>query len=55
MLRVFRKQEVAALAPLINLARGKSDAERSEWMEDLRREAPILMARIEALLAEPPH
>jgi hypothetical protein len=46
-----RKQELAALAPLLAEARKKSGAELREWLDDLRQDAPVTMARIEALLA----
>jgi hypothetical protein len=51
MFRSFRARELAALAPLLDLARQKTGHERQEWLDDLRTDAPILMARIEAILA----
>jgi hypothetical protein len=51
MFSSFRARELAALAPLLDLARQKTDAERREWIDDLRKDAPVLMARIEAMLA----
>jgi hypothetical protein len=52
MFRSFRDRELAVLAPLLDLARQKSGAERAEWIADLRTDAPVLMARVEALLAD---
>jgi hypothetical protein len=46
-----RKQELAALAPLLAAARRKTGAELREWLDDLRQDAPVTMARVEALLA----
>jgi hypothetical protein len=52
MFSAFRNRELAALAPLLDLARGKTDMARRAWIDDLRRDAPVTMARIEAILAE---
>lgn len=51
MFSSFRARELAALAPLLDLARQKTGAERREWIDDLRKDAPVLMGRIEAMLA----
>lgn len=52
MFSVFRQRERIALIPLVTLAKGKTAAEREEWMDDLRRDAPCVVARVEALLAQ---
>jgi hypothetical protein len=39
-----------ALEPLLSLARAKVGAERGEWLDDLRRDAPTVVARLEQIL-----
>lgn len=48
----YRSRERQALAPLLELARGKSARELQEWLEYLRAEGPTVAARLERLLAE---
>ncbi len=48
----YRSRERKALAPLLELARGKSARELQEWLEYLRAEGPTVAARLERLLAE---
>jgi hypothetical protein len=52
MFRSHRSAERAALAPLLEMARARHGADRRLWLDDLRREAPVMVARLEALLAE---
>lgn len=52
MHRPFNARELAAIAPLLELARAKDKVERDLWINDLRQDAPVLMARIEAMLDE---
>lgn len=51
MFRFFGLSERDALAPLLELAREKHGYDRQEWLSDLRREAPTVVARLERLLA----
>lgn len=53
-LAAFRRNEVAALLPLLESAREKSGDELAEWLDELRVEAPLVVAGLEALLAEEP-
>ncbi|MBK6487448.1 MAG: hypothetical protein IPF98_11365 [Gemmatimonadetes bacterium] len=48
----IRSREHDALAPLISLARGQGAAQRQAWLDDLRTEAPTVVARVEQALAE---
>ena len=51
MFNLFGLPEHDALAPLLKLAREKHGADRREWLDDLRRDAPTVVARLEQLLA----
>lgn len=51
MFRFFGLSERDALAPLLELAREKHGYDRQEWLSDLRRDAPTVVARLEQLLA----
>ncbi len=51
MFRFFGLSERDALAPLLELAREKHGYDRQEWLSDLRRDAPTVVARLELLLA----
>lgn len=48
----LHEREREALAPLLDLAHAQSDAERRAWLEDLRTDAPTVVARLELLLID---
>lgn len=52
MRRFFGMGERDALAPLLTLAREMNHHDRRSWLEDLRRDAPTVVASLERLLAE---
>jgi hypothetical protein len=51
MFRRFHAPDRDALAPLLELARHKHGADRTLWFDELRRDAPTVVARLEAVLA----
>ena len=52
MLSIFRQTERDALAPLLQLARTRHGADRRLWLDELRRDAPAIVMRLEAILAQ---
>jgi len=52
MFPTLRAAEHDALAPLLALARQKEGLERAAWLDDLRADAPTVVARLEVMLRD---
>lgn len=52
MLPIFRQSVPDALAPLLQLAHTRHAADRRMWLDELRRDAPGIVMRFGAILAQ---